>query len=76
VTLPGGGKRPRPGGLWLLLAPAACCVGPLLATGLATAGALARSGLGLALATLAVGALIVIRRRGAGAAGRARKERR
>ena len=59
MTVPGGGKRPRPGGLWLLLAPAACCAGPLLATGLATAGALARSGLGLA-----------VRRRKKSAAGR------
>jgi hypothetical protein len=62
VTVPGGGKRARPGALWLLLAPVACCAGPLLATGLATAGVLALSGLGLALATLAAGALIVIRR--------------
>jgi hypothetical protein len=80
VTVPSGGKRPRPGGLWLLLAPAACCAGPLLATGLATglatAGALVWSGLGLALATLTVGALMVIRRRRAGAAGRVRRERR
>jgi hypothetical protein len=76
VTVPSGGKRPRPGGLWLLLVPAACCAGPLLATGLATAGALVWSGLGLALATLAAGALTVIWRRRVGAAGRVRGERR
>jgi hypothetical protein len=63
VTVPGGGKRLQPGVLWLLLASAVCCAGPLLAAGLAAAGALAWGGLGLALAILVVGALTVIRRR-------------
>ena len=74
MTGPSREKRPHAGGLWLLLAPAACCTGPLLATGLATAGALALSGFGLALAALAVGALIVIGRRRVGAASHARSK--
>jgi hypothetical protein len=37
----GTGQRPGLGGLWLLLAPLACCGGPLLITALAAAGALA-----------------------------------
>ena len=36
-----GRERPGPGGLWLLLVPAACCGGPLPAAGLAATGALA-----------------------------------
>ena len=65
-----GRERPGPGGLWLLLVPAACCGGPLLVAGLAAAGALARGGLGLALAVLLAGAMLVIRsRRRACAAG-------
>jgi hypothetical protein len=40
------GQRPGPGGLWLLLVPAACCGGPPLIAGLDAAGALARGGLG------------------------------
>jgi hypothetical protein len=52
------------GGLWLLLAPAACCGGPLIIGALAAAGALAWGavGLGLALVT-AVAVILVIRRR-------------
>lgn len=56
-----GGERPGLGRLWLLLIPTACCGGPLLAAGLAAAGALAWGGLGLALAALLAGALLVIR---------------
>jgi hypothetical protein len=70
----GGGQRSGLGGLWLLLVPAACCGGPLLVAGLAAAGALAWGGLGLALAVLLTGAVLVIRsRRRACAAGRARE---
>lgn len=76
MTGPGGGKCQRPGGPWLVLAPAACCAGPLLAAGLATAGTLAWGGLGLALATLVVGALAVERRRRARNARTVRRERR
>jgi len=66
-----GRERLGPGGLWLLLVPAACCGGPLLVAGLAAAGALAWGGLGLALAVLLAGAMLVIRsRRRACAAGR------
>jgi len=70
------GKRPGAGRLWLLLAPAAYCAGSRLAANLATAGALALSGLGLALTALAAGAMTVIRRQRASAAGRERRERR
>ena len=59
---PGAGRgrqRVGLGGLWLLV-PVACCGGPLLVAGLAVAGALAWSGLGLALAALLVGTLAVI----------------
>ena len=70
-----GRERPGLGGLWLLLVPAACCGGPLLVAGLAAAGALAWGGLGLALAVLLAGAMLVIRSRrracAAGCAGRA-----
>jgi len=67
-----GGQRSGPGGLWLLLVPAACCGGPLLIAGLAAAGALAWGGLGLALAVLLTGAVLVLRpRRRACAPGRA-----
>ena len=60
----GGGQRPGLGGLWLLLAPLACCGGPLLIAGLATGGALAWGGLGLGVAALAaLVALVLIRRR-------------
>jgi hypothetical protein len=53
----------------LLLVPAACG-GPLLVAGLAATGALAWGGLGLALAVLLAGAMLVIRsRRRAVAAG-------
>ena len=58
-----GPERPGPGGLWLLLVPTACCGGPLLAAGLAAAGALAWGRLGLTLAVLLTGAMLVIRSR-------------
>jgi len=64
------GERTRPGGLWLLLVPVACCGGPLLVAGLAAAGALAWGGLGVALAVLLAGVLLIIWRRRAGAARR------
>ena len=68
-----GRDCPGPGGLWLLV-PAACCGGPLLVVGLAAAGALAWGGLGLALAILLAGAMLVIRsRRRACAAGSGRR---
>jgi hypothetical protein len=67
-----GRQRSGRGGLWLLLVPAACCGGPLLAAGLAAAGALAWGGLGLALAVLLTGAVLVLRlRRRSCAAGSA-----
>ena len=69
MTVPSGGEGQGPGSLWLLLAPAACCAGSLLAAGLATAGALAWGGLGLALAMLVGCTLIVVRRRRAHGAG-------
>ncbi len=60
----GGGERSGRGGLWLLLAPLACCGGPLLIAGLAAGGALAWGGLGLgAAALLAVIAALAVRRR-------------
>ena len=60
----GGSQRPGLGGLWLLLAPVACCGGPFLIAALAAAGALAWAGLGLAAAALAaVTAVVLIRRR-------------
>jgi hypothetical protein len=60
----GGGERSGLGGLWLLLAPLACCGGPLLIAGLAAGGALAWAGLGLAAAALAaLVALVLVRRR-------------
>jgi len=67
------GERTRPGGLWLLLVPVACCGGPLLVAGLAAAGALAWGGLGVALAVLLAGVLLIIWRRRAGAARRAER---
>src|SRR5262249_49013935 len=48
----GGGERSGLGALWLLLAPLACCGGPLLIAALAAAGALAWGGLGLGIAAL------------------------
>ena len=56
-----GGERPGPGWLWLLLAPLACCGLPLLAAGLAAAGALAWGGLGLGLALAVAGAAQYVR---------------
>ncbi len=59
-----GSERSGLGGLWLLLAPVACCGGPFLIAALAAAGALAWAGLGLAAAALvAVTAVVLIRRR-------------
>jgi len=58
----GGSERQGLGGLWLLLAPVACCGGPFLIAALA--GALAWAGLGLAAVALAaVTAVVLIRRR-------------
>src|SRR5215467_5190361 len=60
----GGGERSGLGGLWLLLAPLACCGGPFLIASLAAAGALAWAGLGLGAAALvAVVTVVLIRRR-------------
>jgi hypothetical protein len=60
----GGGERTGLGGLWLLLAPLACCGGPFLIASLAAAGALAWAGFGLAAAAAAaLVALVLIRRR-------------
>jgi hypothetical protein len=58
-----GDERPGLGGLWLLLAPLACCGGPLLIGALAAAGALAWGGLGLAAAVLLAAPVLIIRRR-------------
>ncbi len=59
-----GPERPGLGGLWLLLAPVACCGGPFLIAALAAAGILAWAGLGLAAAALvAMTAVVLIRRR-------------
>jgi hypothetical protein len=59
-----GARRPGLGGLWLLLAPLACCGGPLLIGALAAAGALAWAGLGLAAAAvMGAAAVLAIRRR-------------
>jgi len=66
VPRPGGrgSERSGLGGLWLLLAPVACCGGPFLIAALAAAGVLAWAGLGLAAAVLvAVTAVVLIRRR-------------
>ena len=58
----GGSERPGLGGLWLLLAPVACCGGPFLIAALAAAGV--RAGFGLAAAAVAaLVALVLIRRR-------------
>lgn len=57
-----GQDGPGFGGLWLLLIPAACGGGPLLAAGLAAAGALAWGGLGLTVAAILAGGLLAIRR--------------
>ena len=58
-----GRERSGLGGLWLLLAPLACCGGPLLIGVLASAGALAWGGLGLGLALAAAVAVILVMRR-------------
>jgi hypothetical protein len=58
------GKGSGLGGLWLLLAPLACCGGPLVIGALAAGGALAWGALGLGLALVtAVAVLVVVRRR-------------
>ena len=65
----GGGEPSGLGGLWLLLAPLACCGGPFLIASLAAAGALAWAGLGLGAAALvAVVTVVLIRRRRRGRA--------
>jgi hypothetical protein len=65
-----GGGRPGLGALWLLLAPLACCGGPLLIAGLASARALAWGGLGLGIAVLAAAtAMLGFRRRRSRACG-------
>lgn len=51
------------GGLWLLLAPVACCGGPLIIGALAAAGALAWGALELGIALAAAVALILVTRR-------------
>jgi hypothetical protein len=58
-----GRERTGLGGLWLLLAPLACCGAPLLLAGLAAAGLLTWGGLGLAIAVPLAGAVLIIRRR-------------
>ena len=58
-----GGKGSGLGGLWLLLAPLACCGGPLLVGALAAAGALAWGALGLGLALVTAVAVILVARR-------------
>lgn len=58
-----GRERSGLGGLWLLLAPLACCGGPVLIAGLAAAGALAWGGIALAAAALLAGAGLVLWRR-------------
>jgi hypothetical protein len=58
-----GGERAGLGALWLLLAPLACCGGPLLIAALAAAGALAWAGAGLAAAALAAAAAMALIRR-------------
>ena len=58
-----GGGRPGLGGLWLLLAPLACCGGPFLIAALAAAGALAWAGLGLGAAALAATTAVLLIRR-------------
>jgi hypothetical protein len=55
-----GGKGSGPGALWLLLAPVACCGGPLIIGALAAAGALARGALGLGVALVVAVAVIVV----------------
>ncbi len=57
-----GGKGSGLGALWLL-APVACCGGPLLIGALAAAGALAWGALGLGLALVAAAAVILVVRR-------------
>ncbi len=58
-----GDDRSELAGLWLLLAPLACCAAPVLIAGLAAAGALAWGGIGVAVAVLVAAGVLVIRRR-------------
>ncbi len=58
-----GRKGSGLGGLWLLLAPAACCGGPLIIGALAAAGALAWGAVGLGLALVTAVAVILVTRR-------------
>src|SRR5258708_5527236 len=58
-----GDDRSGLAGLWLLLAPLACCGAPVLIAGLAAGGALAWGGIGLAVAVLVAAGVLVIRRR-------------
>ncbi len=58
-----GGKGDGPGTLWLMLAPVACCGGPLLFGVLAAADALAWGAFGLGVALAAAVALTLVLRR-------------
>ncbi len=70
-TGPGAGKPGGLGGLWLLLAPLACCGVPLLIGALAAAGALAWAGFGLAAAAVITAAALLAARDGASRQGSA-----
>ena len=63
TSRPGSGERPGLGGLWLLLVPLACCVGPPLIAGLAAAGALAWGAGGVGAGVLVAVTVLVIGRR-------------
>lgn len=61
---PGAQPRSGSGGLaWLLLIPLACCGGPLIVAGLATAGAWAWGGLGAAVGVAIAAVLLIVRSR-------------
>jgi hypothetical protein len=62
------GKGSGPSALWLLLAPVACCGGPLVIGALAAAGTLAWGALGLGVALVLAAAVSVV-------AGRRRRSR-
>jgi hypothetical protein len=51
------------GAVWVLLAPLACCAGPLLVAGFGVAGALAWGGLGLVAAAAVAAVAVIIRSR-------------
>jgi hypothetical protein len=57
------GSDPGGGGLGWLLVPLACCGGPLLIAGLASAGALAWGAAGLGAGVLAAVTVLVVGRR-------------